>query len=262
MSRPPGPKIKKYEMAYRIWLRKLFRLFGKFTREQAAKALAEDKDLPPDLVDYFYSKINFEPVNKAFVGVLSENEKYFQTLIKDLVKESQKKELKTIPKEVKRLITEAFPQKVMATAMGPDIEKKGINFFELETTKIKDLLQKDFETRKNQLDDFRQSFLFNSPKKIETFLEKYPEPKYAFTESMGRTEINNLNRDLSATMATNLGAKKFVWLTSQDERVRESHRKLNKKEFSYDNMPKEYNDYNCRCTQEPVFDYLEDLYGF
>jgi SPP1 gp7 family putative phage head morphogenesis protein len=132
------------------------------------------------------------------------------------------------------------------------------NFFELQKSLIETDLNKTFESRKNQLDQFRDSFLFNTKDKFNVFKEKYPEPTYKFTDSMGRTQVNNLNRDLSSSLATSVGFKKFEWLTSNDERVRESHRKLNGKIFDYDNLPSEYNDYNCRCDLLPVLESIED----
>lgn len=58
-----------------------------------------------------------------------------------------------------------------------------------------------------------------------------------------------------------LGISRFQWDTSGDERVRETHKELDGKIFSYDDPP-EVNgrkvlpgeDYRCRCVAIPVFD--------
>ncbi len=55
------------------------------------------------------------------------------------------------------------------------------------------------------------------------------------------------------------GVTKFVWRTSEDERVRESHKDFNGKTYEYSEGagPKKLKpgqDFRCRCTAEPVFD--------
>lgn len=70
---------------------------------------------------------------------------------------------------------------------------------------------------------------------------------------------------MTAQRHQNLGIEKFEWYDSADERVRDSHRKLSGKVFSYDDPP-EVNgrkvlpgeDYRCRCVALPVFDDEED----
>lgn len=58
-----------------------------------------------------------------------------------------------------------------------------------------------------------------------------------------------------------IGVDKFKWLTSHDERVRDSHKVLSNKVFSYDNPPTVNGrkvlpgeDYRCRCVAIPEFD--------
>lgn len=66
---------------------------------------------------------------------------------------------------------------------------------------------------------------------------------------------------MTAQRHQNLGIERFTWDTSGDERVRDTHRELDGKVFSYDDPP-EINgrkvlpgeDYRCRCVSIPVFD--------
>jgi hypothetical protein len=53
-------KIKRYELSYRAWLRRLFKEFGKFTLNQTLKSLQEDTNLSPELIEYFYAKLHFQ----------------------------------------------------------------------------------------------------------------------------------------------------------------------------------------------------------
>lgn len=66
---------------------------------------------------------------------------------------------------------------------------------------------------------------------------------------------------MTAQRHQNIGIEKFEWYDSADERVRDSHRRLSGKTFSYSEPP-EVNgrkvlpgeDYRCRCVALPVFD--------
>ena len=241
-------------MQYRAWLRKYFKEFGKFTYNQCLICIKNDTSLSPELVDYFYKRMNFDPINKTFENILKQNQKFFEKIILKQIKYSKRT-------FIKKLTDVTLPQRMIFNSKNQmGIQEKRKSFFELEKDVIKSEMINNFEKRKNQLDEFRQSYLFNSPNNVEKFAEKYPEPKYKFTDSMGRTQINNLNRDLNATMATNMGTKKCEWLTSGDERVRESHKQLDNKIFDYDNLPKEYNDYNCRCVLLPILESIEGLF--
>lgn len=244
------PGASKEEVFYRRWLKREFQKFGDFLLTDILKVIDNPDALFDDKVKFFVDKIDFTPVSNVFNSLATKNFKVFSKEIERLIFKGVAKKF-----EVKPIYNEMFLQSKATSGL---LEKKS-DFFETQKSMIEGDMTKVYETRKNQLESFRTSFLFNSEEKRENFLKKYPEPEYKFTDSMGRTQVNNLNRDLSATMATNLGVKEFIWRTSGDERVRESHRALNGKKFSYDNMPPEYNDYNCRCTLEPVIDYLEDL---
>jgi SPP1 gp7 family putative phage head morphogenesis protein len=52
---------------------------------------------------------------------------------------------------------------------------------------------------------------------------------------------------------TSAGIKKYRWQTSQDERVRNSHRDRNNKVYSWDGPgPHPRSEVNCRCDVVPV----------
>lgn len=66
---------------------------------------------------------------------------------------------------------------------------------------------------------------------------------------------------MTAERHRQIGVDKFKWLTSHDERVRDSHKALGNEIFSYDNPPivngrvvLPGEDYRCRCVAIPVFD--------
>ncbi|MFJ7891308.1 minor capsid protein [Lysinibacillus xylanilyticus] len=66
---------------------------------------------------------------------------------------------------------------------------------------------------------------------------------------------------MTAQRHQQIGVEKFKWLTSHDERVRDSHKALSNKIFSYDEPPTVNGrvvlpgeDYRCRCVAIPEFD--------
>ncbi|MEG0470771.1 MAG: minor capsid protein [Solibacillus sp.] len=66
---------------------------------------------------------------------------------------------------------------------------------------------------------------------------------------------------MTAERHQRLGIERFTWDTSGDERVRDEHKKLDGKVFSYDDPPTVNGrqvlpgeDYRCRCVALPVFD--------
>lgn len=78
---------------------------------------------------------------------------------------------------------------------------------------------------------------------------------------IARDQISKLNGQLTQLRQTNNGVTKYIWRTSQDERVRESHADLEGTTQSWDDPPSVDGEsvhpgeaINCRCYAEPVFD--------
>lgn len=85
---------------------------------------------------------------------------------------------------------------------------------------------------------------------------------------IARDQVLKLNGELTQLRHREVGITKYIWRTSHDERVREAHKVLDGRTFSYDNPPvvdsktgrraNPGEDYQCRCTADPVID-LETL---
>jgi SPP1 gp7 family putative phage head morphogenesis protein len=80
---------------------------------------------------------------------------------------------------------------------------------------------------------------------------------------LARQETSLLVSKYRETNYTSLGLTRYVWLTSKDERVRESHRKLNNKIFFFGEPPVINSngdrrgpgeDYGCRCVAKAIVD--------
>lgn len=75
---------------------------------------------------------------------------------------------------------------------------------------------------------------------------------------IARDQSSKLNAALTRARHEEVGVKKYMWSTSGDERVRESHAEKDGQIFEYTNPPADTghpgHDVNCRCVQIPVLD--------
>lgn len=78
---------------------------------------------------------------------------------------------------------------------------------------------------------------------------------------IARDQISKYNGQLNKTRQTALGISKYRWMTAGDERVRDTHARLNGKIFSWNKPPvvngrpiNPGDDYQCRCVAQPIFD--------
>lgn len=104
-------------------------------------------------------------------------------------------------------------------------------------------------------------------------MKKNIEEQFGVAESraalIARDQVGKFNGALTELRQTNLGIKSYVWRTSEDERVRPDHAKLDGHTYKWDDPPVtvttgkragERNhpgqDIQCRCYPEPVLDHL------
>ena len=81
---------------------------------------------------------------------------------------------------------------------------------------------------------------------------------------IARDQTGKMNGRLEEYRQKQLGLKEYIWRTSEDERVREDHKRLDGRKFRWDKPPvvdrrtgrrgNPKQDYLCRCWAEPVFD--------
>ena len=80
---------------------------------------------------------------------------------------------------------------------------------------------------------------------------------------IARDQCSKLNGQITKAQQIDAGLEEYVWRTTGDERVRNSHRALNGRKFRWDEPPENTDgrtchpgeDYGCRCVALPVFDY-------
>jgi len=75
---------------------------------------------------------------------------------------------------------------------------------------------------------------------------------------IARDQVGKFNGNLNQLRQTNVGVAKYIWSTSGDERVRDSHASKEGKTFSWNDPPSDTGhpgeDFQCRCSAIPVFD--------
>lgn len=67
-----------------------------------------------------------------------------------------------------------------------------------------------------------------------------------------RDQMQRFNKACTLATFTSAGVTKVKWVTVGDVRVRKSHKALNGQIFDINNLPREVDDYNCRCGLVPV----------
>lgn len=73
-------------------------------------------------------------------------------------------------------------------------------------------------------------------------------------ELIARDQVGKLNGQLTEMRQRSIGVDGYVWRTSQDERVRPTHRVRNGKKYLWnDKGIKPGSEIRCRCIAEPVF---------
>jgi SPP1 gp7 family putative phage head morphogenesis protein len=80
-------------------------------------------------------------------------------------------------------------------------------------------------------------------------------------ELIARDQVLKLNGKLTESRQTGAGIDRYTWSTSQDERVRDSHRDKEGEVFSWDDPPEDTGhpgqDYQCRCVAIPYFEEVD-----
>ncbi len=127
------------------------------------------------------------------------------------------------------------------------------------------------------LDNMRQIMLdgFMNGRSVKD-IQRSIQNQYDVTKSkaamLARDQISTLNAQLSQMQQKDAGCKKYRWSSSKDSRVRDCHRELDGRIFSWDNPPEMYyytkskgkvmtgrkchpgEDFCCRCVPIPIFD--------
>lgn len=97
----------------------------------------------------------------------------------------------------------------------------------------------------------------SSHKQIRQQLEDQIDMSRRRAEFVAVDQTGSLFGQMTAQRHQNMGVNRFRWRTSKDERVRDTHKVLEDKIFSYDDPPAvglPGEDFHCRCIALPIFD--------
>jgi len=160
-----------------------------------------------------------------------------------------------------------------AKSVGLDIEPmltdKGLNpFFENMVDQnvglIRSIPKEKLESFKNQL--VAMITEDQTSKTIWEAIEKNFDVSKSRARLIARDQVGKINSQMDQYRQQQLGAKRYIWRTVEDERVREDHQKLDGKVFSWSKPPIENRKtgnrdhpgrpINCRCYAES---YLDDI---
>lgn len=100
-----------------------------------------------------------------------------------------------------------------------------------------------------------------SPKKMKREIARRFQISENRAERIARTESGQLYTQIAKKRQTELGIRKFEWVTAEDERVRSSHEARNGKIYSWDDPPGGElpgTPINCRCVARPLVSELLD----
>ena len=122
-----------------------------------------------------------------------------------------------------------------------------------------------------ELDTLEKLLADGEGRRVES-LAKDIEERFGVTTSkaelIARDQTLKLNSAITRERHAAALITEYLWTTSGDARVRESHAALDGERFSYDDPPVTNDagdrnhpgsDYNCRCTAYPILSELEDL---
>ena len=73
-----------------------------------------------------------------------------------------------------------------------------------------------------------------------------------YARLFARDQMQRFNKACTIATFKSAAVTKVKWVTCNDIRVRKTHKALNGQVFDVNNLPKEVDDYNCRCGLVPV----------
>lgn len=191
--------------------------------------------------------------------------------LNDLVRKVAKLTKSTSLREWKRVCKDTLGIDLIGDYYSGDFYEEALRrWVDENVTKIKSI---PTETLGSMKQTIRDGFLKG---KTIREIQKDIQEEYNVTrhkaEMLARDQVSTLNAQISKMQQQDAGCRKYRWSTSHDSRVRDCHRSLEGKVFSWDDPPEMWyetkksgkvftgrrchpgEDYCCRCVAIPVFD--------
>lgn len=189
----------------------------------------------------------------------------------DLVKKIAKLTKTNSLREWKRICNETLGVNLMDDYYSGDFYEEALRRW------VDDNVQKIKSIPNDTLGSMREIILDGFRKgRTATDISKEIQNEYSVTrrkaQAIARDQVASLNSKISQMQQTDAGCSKYRWSTSKDSRVRDCHKDLDGKVFSWDDPPEMWyetkagrvytgrrchpgEDYLCRCVAIPVFDF-------
>lgn len=181
-----------------------------------------------------------------------EESAFFVKKIDDVLKTEQKDYLK-------RLLGDA-DGKTAQILQSFTIDKK--QFFEENMAAVRKLyLDNSIQRIRYEEEDIKRRILqkiidYATGNSDELNLTDLVKEAYTSTDHLSRLfardQMQRFNKACTLSTFRSAGVTKVKWVTVGDVRVRKSHKELNGQVFDVNNLPREVDDYNCRCGLVPV----------
>ena len=181
-----------------------------------------------------------------------EESEYFVKKIDDVLKTEQKDYLK-------RLLGDA-DGKTAQILQNFAIDKK--QFFNDNMAAVRKLyLDNSIQRIRYEEEDIKRRILqkiidYATGQSDELNLTDLVKEAYTSTDHLSRLfardQMQRFNKACTLSTFRSAGVTKVKWVTVGDVRVRKSHKALNGQIFDINNLPREVDDYNCRCGLVPV----------
>ena len=182
----------------------------------------------------------------------TEEPAFFVKKIDDVLKQEQ-------TDYMKRLLNDA-DGKTAQVLQSFAIDKK--QFFDENLEAVRKLyLDNSIQRIQYEEEDIKRRILkriidYATGKSDELNLTELVKEAYTNTDHLARLfardQMQRFNKACTLATFKSAAVTKVKWVTVGDVRVRKSHRELNGKVFNINNLPKEVDDYNCRCGLVPV----------
>lgn len=191
--------------------------------------------------------------------------------LNDLVKKVAQLSKTTTLREWKRVCKETLGIDLLADYYKGDFYEAALRRWVDENVKM--IKSIPMETLGAMRETIRQGFIHGMS---ITDIQKAIQKEYGETRSrakmLARDQISSLNAQISKLQQQDAGCTKYRWSTSKDSRVRDCHKDLDGKVFSWDDPPEMWyetkksgrvytgrrchpgEDFMCRCCAIPIFD--------
>lgn len=196
--------------------------------------------------------------NKRFIYDLDD---YLNTYLQNLENNIETINIDYSPmiEDYKEQLINSFERfNIKSSFLTTDINNNYINNSKLF---IKNMLFEETTKMRNELRELVEQGASNKS------ISQYLQDNYKMTQKrslfIARQESSLLLSEYSKQQYLNNGIKKYIWSTSNDERVRKLHRELNNTIQEFDNPPiddtngKRHNpgeNFNCRCVAIPILE--------